>query len=96
MKYTATCQFCQNETAINYEDWLSLTKVMLTFSGLTDAQKDTILLMIDGMKYRKEKMESAADRIHFKSGSSITLWPDDPACEASTLKSKKRASKKST
>lgn len=58
MKYTATCEHCKKETAISYEEWLALTNLMLTFSGLTPAQKETMLLMIDGMKYRRECMEA--------------------------------------
>lgn len=57
MKYKATCEHCNKETAISYEEWLALTQLMLTFSGLSEPQKEIILLITDGMRYRKEANE---------------------------------------
>lgn len=54
-KYTATCEHCKKETAIGYDEWLNLTNVMLTFSGLSVEQKETVLLIMDGLKYRRLK-----------------------------------------
>lgn len=57
MKYTATCEHCKKETAIAYEEWLELTQLMLTFSGLQPSQKETVMLIMDGLKYRASVRE---------------------------------------
>lgn len=57
MKYTVTCEHCQKETHIGYEEWLALTEVMLTFASLDKAQKDLILLLCDGLKWRQNNQK---------------------------------------
>jgi hypothetical protein len=52
-----TCEKCGQKTSIGYNEWLNLTKVMLTFASLEQSQKETILLMVDGMRYRMMKEE---------------------------------------
>lgn len=47
-----TCEHCKKETAISFEEWLDLTRLMMTFSALDQSQKELILLMVDGCKFR--------------------------------------------
>lgn len=54
-RYKCRCEHCGQDTVVGYDEWLNLTELMMTFSGLTAAQKEIILLMIDGAKYRQGK-----------------------------------------
>lgn len=54
-KYTSTCPNCQKEVAIQYEEWLALSEIMMTFSGLKPSQKETVMLIMDGLKFRQQK-----------------------------------------
>lgn len=51
------CDKCGEKTTIGFNEWLDLTKTMMTFSSLDPSQKETILLMIDGMRYRMMQAE---------------------------------------
>ncbi len=51
------CDKCGEKTTISFNEWLDLTKTMMTFSSLEQSQKETILLMVDGMRYRMLKEE---------------------------------------
>lgn len=59
------CDKCGNtEVKIEFEEWKSVTEVMLMYIQLTKEQKDMILLMVDGALYRAEKskkLEKAKD-----------------------------------
>jgi hypothetical protein len=39
---------------MSFEEWQSITRLMLDFYALSKQQQDQILLMIDGLKYRSE------------------------------------------
>ena len=51
------CDKCGEKTTIAFKEWLDLTKTMMTFSSLEPSQKETILLMVDGMRYRMLQAE---------------------------------------
>ncbi len=38
---------------MKYEEWRYMTRTVLNFYSLTESEKEQILLMIDGLKYRK-------------------------------------------
>ena len=55
------CDKCGEKTTIAFNEWQDLTKTMMTFSSLEPSQKETILLMVDGMRYRMLQQEQKSD-----------------------------------
>lgn len=41
---------------MTYEEWYEITSVMAKFQQLDETEKDQILLMIDGLKFRACKL----------------------------------------
>lgn len=40
---------------MTYEEWKSITRLMLDFDSLSEQAKESIFLMMDGLKYRSKK-----------------------------------------
>lgn len=51
------CDKCGENTTIGFNEWLDLTRLMMTFSELDNSQKELILLMVDGCRYRMSLKE---------------------------------------
>lgn len=47
---------------INWDEYCSLTKVLLDFWSLPDNSKEQILLMIDGLKFRRTQPEKPSEK----------------------------------
>lgn len=47
---------------MSWEEYRRLTRILLAFYALEPMDRQTILLMMDGMKYREEKKRPGRER----------------------------------